>query len=165
MEASTGLVVDGGSNLLTHFLKAMEERMVETHRSRLLRDEWTLTEGERALVGLIKASLDEDNVLSPQEARAIDSAREAHGVSPERLEQLLADRRLRSSFPRRDEAWLRAVHASVQSAPLRPIDWKALHAEGRAQGIKPARLRLLTVLACEALDRPMPRFDALGLGS
>ena len=152
MEASTGLVVDGGSNLLTHFLKAMEERLVETHQSRLLLDEGQLTDGEQALVALIKESLDDDNLIDDAEAAELDKVRATHGVSAQRLQQLLSDRRLKSSFPRRDQVWLRAVHEAARHQGRAALDWEALRAQGLASGIAASRLDLLVVLVTEALE-------------
>ena len=161
MEASTGLVVDGGSNLLTHFLKAMEERLVETHQSRLFRLGNALTKDEQALVAIIQAHLDDDNLLDPAERASIDAAAAQHSIPPERLQQLLSDRRLRSSFPRRDQQWLLQVHGAAAACSGTEPDWSQLRATGLRSGIAEERLDLLTVLVREALGLAPHPSDSL----
>ena len=156
MEASTGLVVDGGSNLLTHFLKAMEERLIETHQSRLFVDEDALSPAERALVALIRDALDDDNLIDASEAEALKAEGTERGIPVERLQQLLSDRRLRSSFPRRDQTWLARVHTATAGRPPTEQDWAPLLQEGESMGIAPERLALLKLMFLEAV----PSVDA-----
>ena len=111
-----------------------------------------LTDGEQALVALIKESLDDDNLIDDAEAAELDKVRATHGVSAQRLQQLLSDRRLKSSFPRRDQAWLRAVHEAARHQGRAALDWEALRAQGLASGIAASRLDLLVVLVTEALE-------------
>ena len=95
METSTGLVVDEGENLLTHFEKTMEERIIETEQTKIIVDTSDYNEAELEYLDDVKEYLNDNNIISSDERRLLNRRR---GIEQERALQIEESSKIKSSF-------------------------------------------------------------------
>lgn len=98
METSTGLVVDEGENLLTHFEKTMEERIIETEQTKIIVDTSDYNEAELEYLDDVKEYLNDNNIISSDERRLLNRRRKQLGIEQERALQIEESSKIKSSF-------------------------------------------------------------------
>ena len=106
METSTGLVVTEGESLLTHFEKAMEERIIETEQTKIVRDVSDYSDSELQYLEDLKECLADNNIVSADERRILDRRRDQLGIAEERAHQIEETSKIKSSFGPRELEYL-----------------------------------------------------------
>ena len=151
MEVSTGLVVDGGESLLANFQRAMEERIVETHQSRIFEGEADCSPEELQYIAALRAALSSGNFVSSEEEGALRLLKEKLALATARITTLQADRGLTSSFRKKELELVVALHEAAADGIIDAQEHRELEELTEKLRISPQRAEVLSLYVMEQL--------------